>query len=85
MPYITARRRQDILEGAGYEEIGELVYVLTGECLEYFDTFAGEHQFATHNAIIGALECAKAEWYRRMIAPYEDKAIERNGDVYELD
>jgi len=34
------------------------------------------------NAIIGALECAKLELYRRVAAPYEDDKIAENGDVY---
>ena len=34
------------------------------------------------NAIIGALECAKLELYRRVAAPYEDDKIIENGDVY---
>jgi hypothetical protein len=38
--------------------------------------------YAFYNSMIGALECAKLELYRRAVAPYEDKAIERNGDVY---
>ena len=29
------------------------------------------------NAIIGALECAKLELYRRLIAPYEDTKVEK--------
>lgn len=33
------------------------------------------------NAAMGALECAKQELYRRAIAPYEDAAIKRNGDI----
>lgn len=31
---------------------------------------------------IGALINSSSELYRRKIGPYEDKAIERNGDVY---
>lgn len=31
---------------------------------------------------IKALECAKLEFYRRMLAPYKDKKCEENGDVY---
>ena len=31
--------------------------------------------------MIGELECAKLEIYRRWIVPHEDKAKERNGDV----
>ena len=34
------------------------------------------------NALIGVLECAKLELYRRAVAPYEDKKIAENGDVY---
>lgn len=31
---------------------------------------------------IKALECAKLEFYRRMLVPYEDEKCEQNGDVY---
>lgn len=34
------------------------------------------------NAMIGVLECAKLECYRRLAIPYEDVKIEENGDVY---
>lgn len=34
------------------------------------------------NKIIGALECAKLELYRRLAAPYEDQKIIINGDVF---
>ena len=30
----------------------------------------------------GALRCAQMEFYRRVAAPYEDKKIQENGDVY---
>ena len=32
---------------------------------------------------IKAFDCAKMEFYRRVLAPYEDMARERNGDVKE--
>jgi hypothetical protein len=35
-----------------------------------------------YNSLIGTLECAKQELYRRKIAAYEDKKIEENGEVY---
>jgi len=34
------------------------------------------------NAVIGVLECAKMELYRRIAAPYEDKKSRESGDVY---
>jgi hypothetical protein len=38
--------------------------------------------YADYNSIIGVLECAKLEIYRRTAAPYEDEKIEQNGDVF---
>ncbi len=37
---------------------------------------------ADFNALIGVLESAKLELYRRMIAPYEDVKMKENGDCY---
>tara|TARA_R110002020_G_scaffold21782_17_gene73892 strand:- start:73 stop:360 length:288 start_codon:yes stop_codon:yes gene_type:complete len=34
------------------------------------------------NSLIGVLECAKMEIYRRVAAPYEDKKINENGEVF---
>lgn len=38
--------------------------------------------YRTINDVLGALEGAKQEFYRRIAAPYEDKKIVANGDVY---
>ena len=38
--------------------------------------------YARVNEIIGAVECAKQELYRRVAGPYEDTKIDQNGDVY---
>lgn len=37
--------------------------------------------YSNYADITGTLECSKLEIYRRWIAPYEDQAIEKNGDV----
>lgn len=37
--------------------------------------------YSNYADIIGTLECAKLEIYRRWVAGYEDKAIAKNGDV----
>jgi hypothetical protein len=79
MPYIEEKDRNRVqFYGASSE--GELNYLITLNCLDYVDEI-GE-SYASYNAVIGALECAKLEMYRRMIAPYEDKKIKENGDVY---
>jgi len=35
----------------------------------------------TETLLVGVLECLKLELYRQQVAAYEDKAIERNGDL----
>ena len=35
------------------------------------------------NEVVGVLECAKLEFYRRVGVPKEDKAIYKNGDLRE--
>ncbi len=59
---------------------GELNYKLTMTVKEYLDAHGLCYQ--TINDIVGALEGAKLEFYRRVAAPYENDKIESNGDVY---
>lgn len=59
---------------------GELNYVITSICKEYL-RWEGK-RYTTLNTIIGVLECAKHELYRRIVGPYEDTKIKENGDVY---
>lgn len=56
---------------------GELNYVISTLIDELYD-----RNYASLNAAIGVLECAKLELYRRILGPYEDKKIIENGDVY---
>lgn len=37
--------------------------------------------YADHAATMGVLECTKTEYYRRVVAPYEDSKITQNGDL----
>jgi len=78
MPYIDPKRRIDaeVLP----RDAGELNFKFTKVILRYID-FKGE-SYQTYNDIIGVLEGAKLELYRRKIAPYEDTKIKENGDVY---
>ena len=83
MPYIKQddRRVVDIvLEVPVMENAGELNYVLTRVIKDYLDQFGKSYR--TMNDIVGALESAKVEFQRRIVAPYEDKKIDENGDVY---
>jgi len=59
---------------------GELNYVISCLCNIYLHRRGVK--YATMNAIMGVLDCAGKEFYRRVAAPYEDRKIAENGDVY---
>ncbi len=42
---------------------------------------ADNESYSSYADIIGALECAKHELYRRRLAAYEDTAIAKHGDL----
>lgn len=60
---------------------GELNYVLTRTVIDYIKD-NGPLNYQRINDVMGALEGAKQEFYRRVAAPYENSKIDENGDVY---
>lgn len=81
MPYIVQSARKP----ARYhpQNPGELNYAITTLVNQYLrDTAMSPPNYNNWNEVIGVLECAKLELYRRHVAPYEDKKIVENGDVY---
>ena len=80
MPYIKMDKRVilDVYAG-GASTIGELNYVITQLVLRFLGS---EPDYAAYNAVIGVLECAKQELYRRTVVPYEERKCAENGDVY---
>jgi hypothetical protein len=81
MPYISQHDRFLMAQGdCPPTTAGELNYAITGLILEYMDNWG--HKYQHINDVIGALEGAKLEFYRRFAAPYEDTKIAENGDVY---
>ena len=81
MPYIDAARRAELAAGAVPTNVGELTYKITAVVCEYRET-RGEMRYVDHAEIIAALECAKLEYYRRVVEPYENTKIVKNGDVF---
>ena len=61
---------------------GTLNYIISRLCDYWTQDIDGKANYERYNAVIGVLECAKQELYRRQIAPYEDEKCEENGDVY---
>ena len=79
MPYIPLNDRANIDLGAEPVTAGELNYALTQVIRRYLRRGAG---YQRYNDCIGALEGAKLELYRRVVAPYEDRKRDENGEVY---
>ncbi len=42
---------------------------------------AANESYSNYADVVGTLECAKLELYRRWVAAYEDGAIDRHGDL----
>jgi hypothetical protein len=82
MPYIEQKHREtfmpDLLTPG---TAGALNYQITMVIRNYIEIHGLSYQRV--NDVIGALEGAKLEFYRRVVAPYEDRKITDNGDVYE--
>lgn len=87
MPYIDKHLRWDLDDKI--DEIldlirednrpeGEFNYVITRIAI---DIFKRDRSYKTGNAIMGVLDCAAREFYRRHLAPYEDAKMLENGDV----
>lgn len=81
MPYIKQKDRARLDLG---NEIavtaGELNFQITTKITEYLTSKGTSYQ--SINDIVGALECAKLEFSRRIVTPFENAKIAENGDVY---
>lgn len=81
MPYISPESRAELKSGKRKPRTkGELNYCVTRLMIEYcHDNLS----YDDINDVIGAVECAKMEFYRRVAIPYENKKMKENGDVYQ--
>lgn len=90
MPYIKKAQRSPIdkfLDGLivilvnttskGKVNNGQTVYTIYKLLRQIY----GEGNFETKSNALKVLESAKLEYYRRVMAPYEDSKIASNGDV----
>lgn len=88
MPYIDVKKRCALdqitseinaLDKFGLSCAGDLNYLFTFLANTYLNKHGVSYQKI--NDVIGALEGAKLELYRRTAAPYEDIKLIQNGDV----
>lgn len=90
MPYIPQDQREGVDAGSKPIHPGELNYLISKTCWEYLTRRGfprpGEggypYSYADLNEVIGVLECAKQELYRRVLAPYEDGKKQSHRDVF---
>ena len=85
MPYIKKQRREDLFNDLVLMEnwtAGDFNYVVSAGINEYLE--ANGVCYENINKLIGVLECAKLELYRRVAADYEDSKLTSNGDVYSV-
>lgn len=61
-----------------FAEAGDLNYVISSIIWKLWDTMP---KYENGNMLVGALECAKAEFIRRHLSLYEDQKIAENGDL----
>lgn len=83
MPYIDPEAKTRLESGERPATAGELNYAIT-RLVDAYLRDKGGVRYAHLNEVIGALECAKLELYRRVAAPYEDRKMAEAGDVYRV-
>lgn len=98
MPYIHASEKEKLAGVIkGFKDVltndwnttsnpGHLNYLITELCLVYLNNreerFLRDAKYHDYNDIVGVLESAKLEFYRRAVTAYEEQKIAENGDVY---
>lgn len=89
MPYIKQDRREYLdkkIEDLFDEELsfGDLNYIISRIVKNLMERAKklGKFNYDFCNSIIGTLECAKQEFYHRVVTPYETVKIHENGDLY---
>jgi len=85
MPYIAEEQRVHFREldkslmEARINTAGELQYVIALAIAQFMSDKPARYQ--QMNDVMGALNGANLEFYRRHVAPYEDYCIRKNGDI----
>lgn len=86
MPYIKPQDKPKFepalkaLADVKIQSAGELNYLFSCIAAQYMGQDRPSYQRL--NDVVGALDGAKVEFQRRVVAPYEDIKIAENGDVY---
>lgn len=87
MPYIKKKERikfkwiidnaVSLLQENPEELAGKLNYLI----FSILKRLSKDLRYKKANELIGVLECVKQEYYRRVLAVYEDQKIKEHGDI----
>ncbi|GAI15669.1 unnamed protein product [marine sediment metagenome] len=87
IPHIKKQSRKEIdiyldkliawMPGMSNETVGDYTYIIYKLLLKAVQ----KKKYYKYALVLGVLESAKIEFYRKQIAKYEDKKIKENGDV----
>lgn len=80
MPYISEQAKNELSMGEPIKTAGNLNYLITMLLKRYWTN--SNRRYQDINDILGALTGAQAEFYRRIVVPYEEEKIKSNGDCY---
>lgn len=92
MPYIKQELREELgphiealldsIRKTGDTNLdGALNYVISRIVSESLEPVMSGWPYTSIARVVAVFECAKMEFYRRIAAPKEDKAIQENGDI----
>lgn len=90
MPYVKKEVQEKfnqvfwkLREAGKLQNPGELNYLFTMITNHYLAAKGLSYQ--SINDVVGALEGAKQEFYRRVAVDYEEEKLKENGDVYGIE
>lgn len=86
MPYIYDEARQDLEFKREPENVGELTYVIQRSIAHYLlakRADGADLHYADFAEVLGALEGARVDFERRVLAPYEERKLAEHGDVWD--
>ncbi|KKM24078.1 hypothetical protein LCGC14_1608680 [marine sediment metagenome] len=88
MPYIKQEKRKELEMPLAkllfkLNSKGDYNYIITMMLHHFIEKNGLRYEHL--NDAMGIVESAKQEFYRTVVAPYEDKKIEENGSISELD
>lgn len=86
MPYVKEKDRKELDAGRPARSKGELNYLVTQAAIRYIDMLSNAYGqkvgYGLISDAISALRDAADEMARRLLAPYEDRKMGEEGDVY---